>query len=326
MMKTSIQTLSLMMLIVLTTACTSSKTELKVKQPLFDGYYAADPVIVEHEGEYYIYATKDPWGGNDLAVFVTSDFVTWEEQQLNWPTKAACTSPTSRGANVWAPDVVKGNDGSFYMYVSVGSEIWAGSADHPLGPWSNMKSDNSPLIKGNAIGEHMHNIDANCFIDDDGSIYLYWGSGWNWVNGHCMAVELDSDMHTFLNEPKDITPPNFFEGAFMIKRNKQYYLMYSDGKAIDHTYKIRYSTSNSPYGPWTEGLYSPITKTTPDSTVYGPGHHSIFTNKEQDYILYHQIHPQDEEYVLRQLYIDSLNFDANGNILKVNYEGVYPLK
>lgn len=306
-------------------ACSMPKAELQVAQPLFNGFYGADPVIVEHEGQYYIYATKDPWGGDDLAVFVTRDFVSWEEESINWPTKAACTSATSRDAMVWAPDVVKGKDGRFYMYVSVGSEIWAGESDHPLGPWTNMLPDNRPLVKADAFGEAVHNIDANCFIDDDGRIYLYWGSGWNWVNGRCMAVELAGDMHTFVNEPRDITPPNFFEGAFMIKRNGQYHLMYSNGVAINETYHIRYSTSDTPYGPWTEGPHSPLALTSPEDSVFGPGHHSVFRHKNQDYILYHQLAPQDEEYVLRQLYIDSLNYDDGGNMLPLSFEGIAPL-
>lgn len=309
----------------LITACGQPQPESQVVQPLFNGFYGADPVIVEHEGQYYIYATKDPWGGDDLAVFVTRDFVSWEEESINWPTKAACTSPTSRDAMVWAPDVIKGKDGRFYMYVSVSNEIWAGESDHPLGPWNNMLPDNRPLVNADAYGEAVHNIDANCFIDDDGRIYLYWGSGWNWVNGRCMAVELAGDMHTFVNEPRDITPPNFFEGAFMIKRNGQYYLMYSDGMAINDTYHIRYSTSDTPYGPWTEGPHSPLALTSPEDSVFGPGHHSVFRHKNQDYILYHQLAPQDEEYVLRQLYIDSLNYDDAGNMLPLSFEGIAPL-
>ena len=40
------------------------------------------------------------------------------------------------------------------------------------------------------------------------------------------------------------------------------------------------------------------------------------------YILYHRIHPQKKEFVLRELCIDSLNFDDKGNILKVKPGGV----
>jgi len=75
-------------------------------------------------------------------------------------------------------------------------------------------------------------------------------------------------------------------------------------------------------GPFIEGVNSPILETTADSTTVGPGHHTVFTENGQDYLLYHHIFPQKEKYVLRQLCIDSLNFDDEHNIRKVNPQGV----
>ena len=292
----------------------------KISNPIMPGYFA-DPTIVKDKGTYFIYATIDPWGGEELAVFETKDFRKFKRHHLNWPTKSFCTSPTSNEHKVWAPSVVKGTDNNFYMYVSVGSEVWAGVSANPLGPWKNLKEDNSPLIKFTDF-PNMHNIDADCFIDDDGQAYLYWGSGWNWVNGHCMAVKLKKDMKTFDGAPLEVTTPHYFEAPHMIKRNGKYYLMFSEGKAIDATYQIGYATSNSPLGPFGEPEQRVILKTASDSSVVGPGHHTVFRAKNQDYILYHRIFPQKKDYVLRQLCLDSLNFDQAGNIKKVSTIGV----
>jgi beta-xylosidase len=207
------------------------------------------------------------------------------------------------------------------MYVAVGSEVWAGVSNSPLGPWKNAKADNTPLVKGHDY-PGVHNIDPDCFIDDNGQAYLYWGSGFNWINGHCMAVKLKKDMVTFDGKPIDITPPHYFEAPHMVKRKGLYYLMYSYGKAIDASYQVRYSTSKTPLGPWIEGPNDPILSTSADSTTYGPGHHTVFKENGQYYILYHRIYPQKKDYVLRQLCIDSLNFDANNNILKIKPTGV----
>lgn len=300
-------------------SCSPNKLE-KISNPIMDGYYA-DPSIIHHDDKFYIYATIDPWGGNELAVFETSDFRQFEQKHINWPTKEACTSPTSGKDMVWAPSVIQGIDGRFYMYVSVGNEIWAGIAEHPLGPWKNAKEDNSPLIPGNKIpGYHM--IDAECFIDDDEKVYLYWGSGLGWVNGRCFVAPLAKNMVDFLDAPKDVTPPNYFEGPVMMKRGGTYFLMYSNGKAIDHTYNVRYAIANNPIGPFVEGKNSPILETSVDSTTFGPGHHCVLSYDGQDYILYHRIFPQKDDYVLRQLCLDSLNFDENGNIEKVKPLGV----
>ena len=291
-----------------------------IRNPIVDGYYA-DPTIIKYNGIYYIYATIDPWGGEELAVLETIDFVHFKKTYINWPTKRACNSPTSGGAMVWAPSVVRAKDGNFYMYVSVGSEIWAGVSKKPLGPWKNVKTDNSPLINGRFFpGYHM--IDAECFLDDNGDVYLYWGSGLNWINGKCFVVKLKNDMVSFDGSPRDITPPHYFEAPYMLKRDGMYYLMYSEGKAIDPTYKIRYSAGKTPFGPWTEGAASPIIATSSDSTTVGPGHHTVFSVNGQRYILYHKIFPQKESFVLRQLCIDSLNFDSNGNIKRINPSGV----
>ncbi|MDM8159326.1 family 43 glycosylhydrolase [Labilibaculum sp. K2S] len=298
----------------------SPKTDSKISNPIVDGYFA-DPSIVLYEGKYFIYATIDPWGSDELAVFETTDFKQFEQKHINWPTKKACTSPTSGNSMVWAPSVIQGTKEQFYMYVSVGSEVWVGTASHPLGPWKNAKEDASPLIPGNMIpGYHM--IDAECFIDDDNRAYLYWGSGLNWVNGKCFMVPLAENMVDFLKEPLDVTPTDFFEGPFMMKKNGTYYLMFSNGKAIDHTYNIRYATAKSPFGPFEKGINNPIIETSADSTTYGPGHHCVFSFNGQDYMLYHRIFPQKESYVLRQLCLDSLNFDANWNIKKVNPQGI----
>lgn len=300
--------------------CTCRSDFSSITNPILEGYYA-DPSIVFHDNHYFIYATRDPWGGNDLAVFETSDFRNFESHTINWPTKEACTSPTSGVSKVWAPSVIKGTDNRFYMYVSVGSEIWAGVSDSPLGDWHNIKDDNSPLISAQLFTEY-HMIDAEAFIDNDGQAYLYWGSGLNWVNGACFVVKLAPDMHTFMSEPINITPPHYFEAPFMFRKDSLYYLLYSNGKAIDETYNVRYSTGKTPFGPWAEGSNSPILQTTSDSSVIGPGHNCIFSIKGQYYTLYHRIVPHANAYVLRELCLDSINFDQENNLKDVSFLGV----
>jgi len=291
-----------------------------IKNPIVSGYFA-DPTIIKDGKSYYIYATIDPWGSNELGVLETTDFKTFTRHHLNWPTKEACTSPTSGDAMVWAPSIRKAPNGRFYLYVAVGSELWVGVSDHPLGPWKNALGDHIPLVTQTDF-PNVHNIDPDCFIDSDGQAYLYWGSGFHWVNGHCMAVKLQKDMVHFDGQPREITPPHYFEAPHVVKREGIYYLMYSYGKAIDASYQVRYSTGKTPFGPWTEGPMDPILSTSADSSTYGPGHHTVFKEAGQYYILYHRIYPQKNAYVLRQLCIDSLNFDKEGNILKIDPKGV----
>ena len=297
------------------TSCTfESKEHFQIgKNPILPGYFA-DPSIIKEDDKYYIYTTIDPWGADSLACWVTSDFVNWEFNILNWPNTTDCHSNLSNENKVWAPSVVKKND-KYYMYVSVGSEVWCGIADTPLGPWRNIL-DNRPMI---AYDESMyyHVIDAEVFVDDDEKSYLYWGSGWNWVNGHCMVAELNDDMCSFKTEVKEVTPANYFEAPFMIKENGLYYLTYSDGKTIEDTYKVRYAVSDNPFGPFIESLNSPILQTDEEKNIYGPGHHAISKINGENYIFYHKHSlPYKKGVAYRQLCINKFEFDGN-NILEI---------
>jgi len=283
--------------------------------PLLPGYYA-DPTVLTEGGTFYIYVTLDPWGGVSLGCWESGDFKQWTFRELNWPTKQACTSPTSKGANVWAPSVVKGRDGRFHMFISVGSEIWTGVADHPLGPWRNALVD-QPLVSAN-YNRTYHMIDADAFIDEDGGAYLYWGSGLNWVNGACFAAKLNSDLSGFVGEVKIITPSNYFEGPTMLKQDDRYYLTYSDGKTVSDTYKVRYAVSDHPLGPFVEAANSPILITDHARNVVSPGHHGFFRQGSQVYIVYHRHRvPFVEDTAFRQICMDALHFTGDGLIEKI---------
>src|SRR3546814_7983103 len=70
---------------------------------------------------------------------------------------------------------------------------------------------------------------SDLFRDDDGQFYLYYG-GW----GHCNVVRLGDDLTSIEPFPdgetyKEITPPGYVEGSFLVKRKGVYYLMWSEG-------------------------------------------------------------------------------------------------
>ncbi|HEY8994505.1 MAG TPA: family 43 glycosylhydrolase, partial [Lacunisphaera sp.] len=298
--------LALFLCILLSVSAADTWDTPHAANPILPGYYA-DPSLVQHDGKFYLYATLDPWGGRTLGCWESPDFKHWTYRELNWPTKEACTSPTSKSAMVWAPSVIHAPNGKFLMYVSVGNEVWVGSADHPLGPWSDAH-DGKPLIPETyRPGYHM--IDAEVFVDDDGSLFLYWGSGWGWKNGHCFAVKLKPEGNAFDGEPIDVTPGNYFEGPFMFKRNGRYYLTYSQGVTIADTYQVHYAVGDSPLGPFTEAANSPILVTDHARNVVSPGHHAIFSRDGRTYILYHRHSvPYEKGKAYRQTCVDELHF------------------
>ena len=280
--------------------------------PILPGYYA-DPSLLEYDGHYFVYVTMDPWGSRTLGCWQSKDFKHWVFRELAWPTKEACTSPTSKSAMVWAPSVVRAPDGRFRMYLSVGSEVWTGVAPHPLGPWRDANGG-KPLIPA-TWNEAYHMIDAEAFVDDDGSAYLYWGSGWNWRNGRCFAVKLKPDMINFDGEPRDVTPTNYFEAPFMFRHAGRYYLSYSNGKTVTNTYQVHYAVGDTPLGPFTEAPNSPILVTDEYRQVVSPGHHAMFSRDGRAYILYHRHRvPYVPDTAYRQTCVDEFRFNAGGLI------------
>ncbi|GGB19094.1 hypothetical protein GCM10011380_05810 [Sphingomonas metalli] len=285
--------------------------------PVLPGYFA-DPSIVHDGGRWYIFATIDPWGDDRLGLWTSDNGRDWRFSTPEWPTKQAATGPTSGGAKVWAPSVVKAANGRWYMYVSVGSEVWVGTAPSPAGPWRDAHGGR-PLIARDFAPQY-HMIDAEAFVDRDGSAYLYWGSGLNWVNGHCFAVRLKPDMVSFDGEPRDVTPAHYFEGPFMVRVGDRYALTYSDGNTTKDTYKVRYAIGDTPLGPFREAANSPILQTDASRDVISPGHHAVFRSEDRSYILYHRQAlpwPQGGDAVLRQVAVDPLTLRPDGSIATV---------
>jgi len=316
-------------ILVFITSCSNSSNRetVTLSNPIIPGYFA-DPSIVEFEGKYYLYATVDPWGADFLSCWVSDDFENWTFHKLNWPTKEACNTIHSRENMVWAPSVIKRGD-MFYMYVSVGSEIWCGSAKHPLGPWKNMLG-NKPLVPFDTTW-YSHEIDAEVFIDEDSRAYLYWGSGWGWINGRCWVAELNDDMSTFRTMKTEITPERFFEAPWMIKHQGKYFLTYSEGKTIEDSYEVRYAVGDSPLGPFVQAENSPILTKNDSLKVYGPGHHTIVNLGGQHYIMYHKHRlPFVPGSAFRQISMNHLHFNDTGtqimNIIPENTVEIPRLK
>ena len=96
-------------------------------------------------------------------------------------------------------------------------------ADNPAGPFKDVLG--KPLI--DKIVNGAQPIDQFVFRDDDGTYYMYYG-GW----GHCNIVKLSPDLLGVVpfddgTVYKEVTPQDYVEGPFMLKRNGKYYFMLS---------------------------------------------------------------------------------------------------
>ena len=97
--------------------------------------------------------------------------------------------------------------------------------------------------------------------------------------------------------------------AGLFKRNGIYYLTYADNNPGSNLLP-QYATSSVTMGPWTSmGVYL-------DPTGSDTSHGSVVEYKGQWYQFYHNAAISGQGN-LRSICVDVLNFDTNGNILKV---------
>ncbi len=207
----------------------------------------------------YIYGSHDRFGGS---FFCENDYVCWSAplsdlsdwkyegvifRRTDHPMDARHRKAEKNGRYyLFAPDVIRGADGRFYLYYSVAesSMISVAVCDTPVGHFKYLGEVH--YADSRAIGEdagEYYQFDPSIFIDDDGRIYLYSGycPGWQKVDdagrkfAGCHMYELEQDMLTVcrgpvLVIPRDAEVPDgaeYFEAPSMRKIGEIYYLIYS---------------------------------------------------------------------------------------------------
>ncbi|WMI65222.1 family 43 glycosylhydrolase [Aestuariibaculum sp. YM273] len=300
-----------------------------ISNPVLPGYYA-DPTIKKFGDIYYIYATTD----NEMlasgapTVWYSNDLQNWYNYTMEIPSLESVNL-----RNFWAPDIVEGKDGKYYLYFGncqAGCNIYGYVSETPVGPWTKLNEDDTPVIAHNYPRPGFPSLDAQFFTDTDGKVYAYWGT-WVHYNGGYAVGELDTNTMKDIINPENIPleqTPNPFEAVYMMKKGDKYILMYSGESCHDETYKVLYSYSNSPYGPFTPGENNPILSSNEDLTVHGPGHHSVLEDGEDTYIVYHKHdYPMTRGGLSRQVCIDRMIFENDSTIKTVvpSLKGILPI-
>ncbi len=291
-----------------------------ILNPFIPGYFA-DPTIRKFGDTFYIYATTDGTGNGygPAQVWMSKDFVNWRNVVMNWPTTEV----------VWAPEVIPTKDGKYRYYYCTPCQVYVGESNSPVGPWTNMLGRPDAVLMRDRYCDPMAiTLDPQVFTDDDGSQYIFVGTWGIYENSGCGWARLAPDGKSFTD--KGLVPntqlKDFFEGPFVFKKDGVYYFTYSSGSCHDATYRVQYATSTvSPIGPYEyKGC---ILKSNEDGTVHGPGHHSILVDGDDYYIVYHRHNnPHSVHGFNRQLCIDKIEFDANGDILPITptHAGLLP--
>ncbi|MFB4277681.1 MULTISPECIES: glycoside hydrolase family 43 protein [unclassified Nonomuraea] len=289
--------------------------------PITTAIYTADPAALVVGDTLYLYTGHDeaPTGGTnfvmrDWHVFSSTDATTFTDQGA----KLAISNFSWAGADAWASEVERGADGRYYWYTSVNGNgpgwmnIGVAVGNSPTGPFTD--AIGGPLISDSTPNSSPLNIDPTVFTDDDGQVYMYWGSYYG-----LRAARLNANM-TSINGSV-ITPSgvsNFWEAPWMFKRNGVYYLAYAanDSACSAPGYAcVRYATASNPLGPWTHRgvVLDQVTSTT--------NHPAIIEFKGQWYMVYHNASSPGGGNFRRSVTIDKLSFNADGTMQKVVQTG-----
>nr|WP_062336809.1 glycoside hydrolase family 43 protein [Herbidospora sakaeratensis] len=285
--------------------------------PITTQIYTADPAALVVGDTLYLYTGHDEassTGQNfvmrDWHVYSSTDAATFTDQGA----RLAISNFSWAGLDAWASEVERGADGRYYWYVSINGNgpgwmnIGVAVGNSPTGPFTD--AIGGPLISDSTPNSSPLNIDPTVFTDDDGQVYMYWGSYYG-----LRAARLNSNMTSL--QGSVVTPSgvsNFWEAPWMFKRNGVYYLAYAandSGCATPGYACIRYATASNPLGPWTHrGVVLDMVSSTTN-------HPAIIEYKGQWYMVYHNAAAPGGGNFRRSVTLDKLYFNADGTMQKV---------
>ena len=301
--------------------------------PVCDGYFA-DPFVWEADGVYYAVGTgrvevDGADGDTDrvIPLLTSPDLVNWRSLG-----EAMAQTDLTRGQQIWAPEVARGNDGAFYLYYSVGSDhqLRVARSETPggvytdRGVWLTATDRDIPFA-----------IDASVFKDDDGTFYLFYARDYlDTVSGHAgtgLAVDrLETMMRlagqetpvlraqygwTLFQENRQVHGVTWdwhtIEGAHVRKRHGWYWLLFSGSAWTTANYGVDYAVADTVRGPYTgEATDKPRLLSTELTGLAGPGHNSMVTTPSgDDYLVYHA---WNAAHTKRQMHIERLFWTPDG--------------
>ena len=284
------------------------------------GVYLADPSArCWNDSTLFLYTSTDMscdnWCSWKYDILFTKDLINWKLVSNVFSSKGENDMVHYNDHLLFAPDGAKIGD-SYYLYYcqpDKNNALGTAISNNPTGPFTNAQI----LSTGPAHSQ----IDPSVFIDDDSTAYIVWGQ-----QNMKMAILKPNmriiDSTTIKSGILTVNEHFFHEGAFMMKRNGIYYLIYADESRKKMPTCLGYATSDKPFGPYKyQGVII-------DNSGCNPGnwnnHGSVIEFNNQWYVLYHRSTHGCS--ILRKACIEKIRFLPNGNIPEVEMtsQGVLP--
>lgn len=279
----------------------------------------ADPVITLYKGDYYLFSTNQ-WG-----YWWSSDLYNW-----NFVSRTFLKPHHKVYDDLCAPAVFVLGD-TLLVFGSTQEK------NFPLWMSTNPKANEwKEAVEPFEIGAW----DPSFFADDDGRLYLYWGSS----NLYPMyGIEIDRKTFRPIGERVELPKLNheqygwqrfgeyldntfldpFIEGAFMIKHNGKYYLQYAAPGTEFSGHGIGALVSDHPLGPFANQAHNPFTYK-PGGYARGAGHGSTFADKWGNWWTVYTITISVKNNFERRLGLSPSGFDKDGVLFTNTVFGDYP--
>jgi arabinan endo-1,5-alpha-L-arabinosidase len=230
-------------------SCKERNEKLPSTAPLYHNPVIAtstpDPSIIQAgDGGFYLYSTEDI---RNIPIFHSADLVHWKLTGTAFTNETRPTFEPSGG--LWAPDINYIN-GQYVLYYSM--SVWGGewtcgigvaTADRPEGSFT----DRGMLFRSNTIGVQ-NSIDP-FYIEEEGKKYLFWGS-FHGIYGIELA---DDGLSVNPEAEKKQVAGTAYEGTYIYKRGKYYYLFASIGSCCEglaSSYTTVVGRSDNLWGPY----------------------------------------------------------------------------
>lgn len=291
----------------------------------------------------YLYGSHDRFDGRK---FCENDYVCWSApvtDLADWRYEGVIYHRTRdprmpHGEHeLWAPDVVQGKDGRYYLYYCPDDKvksIGVAVCDTPAGHYMfyGVVRDREGGILGERPGDTIP-FDPGVFRDEDGTVYLYSGNGPRTekkavkTQNASVVMTLEDDMLTLRTEPRRLLPTvghsrdtgfaghELFEASSIRKIRGKYYLVYSSIACHELCYAVsdrpdrgfRYGgvvVSNCDLFPGKKPRYA-----------FGNNHGGLECINGQYYIFYHR--PTNRSMYSRQGCAERVEIRPDGSIPQV---------
>jgi hypothetical protein len=279
----------------------------------------ADPVIVLFKGSYYLFSTNQ-WG------------YWWSDDLLQWHfVSRKFLKPWHKVYDeLCAPAAVAVGD----TLLLLGSTY---TKDFPLWMSTNPKVDDwKEAVDSFKVGAW----DPAFFLDDDGRLYLYFGSSnthpiygqeidrktFRPIGERRELIRLHDDEHGWerFGEHNDNTFLRpFIEGAWMTKHDGKYYLQYAAPGTEFSGYADGVYVGGQPFGTFTYQKHNPLSYK-PGGFIRGAGHGSTFQDKHGNWWHVATMTISVKNNFERRLGLFPAGFDNDGVLSANTAYGDYP--